>query len=171
MKALFIGRFQPFHKGHLSVVEQAVKENDHLYIGIGSTQYNYEPLNPLTTAERIQLIEAALKEAKVSREKYSIIPVPNIENFALWPRHVELYIPPFEKLYTGSDIVAQLFHDYNKTLKTPYKIIPVRKLYEICSTDIRAKMLKNKTWEKDVPPATIKLLKAWDIPSRLSKLV
>ena len=66
MKALFIGRFQPFHKGHLSVVQQAVKENGHLYIGIGSTQYNYEPYNPLTTAERIQIIEAALKEAKIS---------------------------------------------------------------------------------------------------------
>lgn len=170
MKALFIGRFQPFHKGHLSVVQQAVKENDHLYIGIGSTQYNYEPYNPLTTAERIQIIEAALKEAKISREKYSIIPVPNIENFALWPRHVELYIPPFQKLYTGSTIVAELFNDYNKTLKKPYEIIPVQKTCKICSTEIRTQMLKNKPWEKHVAASTAKLLKEWKIQKRLSSL-
>lgn len=170
MKALFIGRFQPFHKGHLSVVQQAVKENDHLYIGIGSTQYNYEPYNPLTTAERIQIIEAALKEAKISRDKYSIIPVPNIENFALWPRHVELYIPPFQKLYTGSSIVAELFQDYNKTLKKPYEIIPVQKTYKICSTEIRTAMLKNKAWDKHVTPATAKLLKEWQLPKRLKTL-
>ncbi|MCC7197811.1 nicotinamide-nucleotide adenylyltransferase [Candidatus Peregrinibacteria bacterium] len=170
MKALFIGRFQPFHKGHLSVVEQAVKENTHLYIGIGSTQYNYEPYNPLTTSERIQLIEAALKEAKIPREKYSIIPVPNIENFALWPRHVELYIPPFQKLYTGSSIVAELFHDYNKTLKKPYEIIPVQKTYKICSTEIRTAMLKNKPWEKHVAQATAKLLNEWQIPKRLKTI-
>jgi nicotinamide-nucleotide adenylyltransferase len=170
MKALFIGRFQPFHKGHLSVIQEALKENDHLYIGIGSTQYNYEPLNPLTIAERILLIEAALKEAKISREKYTIIPIPNIENFTLWPRHVELYIPPFQKLYTGSSIVAEIFKDYNKILKNPYQIIPVQKKYKICSTDIRTKMLKNIPWEKFVASATAKLLKEWHIPERLKTL-
>ena len=37
-RALFIGRFQPFHKAHLSDVKLALKECDKIIIAIGSSQ-------------------------------------------------------------------------------------------------------------------------------------
>ncbi|MEM2947357.1 MAG: adenylyltransferase/cytidyltransferase family protein, partial [Candidatus Bathyarchaeia archaeon] len=35
-RGLFVGRFQPFHKGHLSVIEDILKEVDELVIVVGS---------------------------------------------------------------------------------------------------------------------------------------
>jgi len=36
--ALIIGRFQPFHLGHLLLIKEAAKEADIIVIGIGSSQ-------------------------------------------------------------------------------------------------------------------------------------
>jgi bifunctional NMN adenylyltransferase/nudix hydrolase len=57
---VFIGRFQPFHIGHLSVVERAMKESDKLILVIGSANSARTPRNPLTVSERIDIILAAL---------------------------------------------------------------------------------------------------------------
>lgn len=170
MSALFLGRFQPFHLGHLQVIKHALKEHTDLTIVIGSTEENFLPTDPLTVSERIQILEAALQEAKINRAKYRIIPVPNINNYALWPRHVELNVPPFTTIYTGSDIVESLFQTYNQTLKKPYKIIKVSKELNICATTIREKMLNNQPWEKLTTKATTKLLKDWKIPERLKTI-
>ena len=49
---LYIGRFQPFHMGHLSIVKRALKECDTLVIAIGSSQENRTKKNPFTFEER-----------------------------------------------------------------------------------------------------------------------
>jgi len=43
---LIIGRFQPFHKGHLHAIEHALKEVDELIIAVGSSQYVNTEDNP-----------------------------------------------------------------------------------------------------------------------------
>jgi len=54
---LFIGRFQPFHLGHLSDIKDALKEVDELVIAIGSSQHSGTKENPFSTEERIKMIE------------------------------------------------------------------------------------------------------------------
>jgi len=156
--ALFIGRFQPFHLGHLSVIKKAISENDRLFIGIGSTEQNFRPANPFTAGERFQMIEAALDEAKIERTKYAIIPIRNINNYALWPRHVAMHLPPFEKIYTGSETVKNLYENENLTRKNPYEIINVAKELKISSTQIRELILTGGKWEILVPPATAEFI-------------
>lgn len=170
MNGLFIGRFQPFHKGHLSAIEQALTEVDHLYIGIGSSEENFRPTNPFTCAERIQMITAALKEAKIAPANYTMIPVPNIHNFALWPDHVELYVPPFENLYTGSEVVKTLYQTINQKRKKPYLICEVHKEFDVSSTEIRQLLLEQKSWQHLVPPVIADLLKKWRTGERLKAI-
>ena len=43
---LFIGRFQPFHNGHLQDIKNALKEVDELIIAIGSSQHFNTKENP-----------------------------------------------------------------------------------------------------------------------------
>lgn len=57
---VFIGRFQPFHNGHLYIVEQALKACDTLVILVGSSDEPRDYFNPFTFEERLQMILAAI---------------------------------------------------------------------------------------------------------------
>ncbi len=172
--ALFVGRFQPFHKGHLDVVKQILKDNERVIIAIGSAEKNFLPDNPLTAGERFQIIDESLKEAKISPEKYCIIPVRNVNNYALWVNHLNIYIPPYNKVYTGSKIVKACYegkycrpHEENKTGP---KMVELKRILPISATKVRDSILKNRKWEELVPPACAKLLKKWHIVKRLDDI-
>src|SRR3989339_2096283 len=144
--ALFIGRFQPFHLGHLSVVKQALKENDFLIIGIGSAEDNYLPDNPFTAGERWEMITSALDQEKIFRDRYTIIPVRNINNYAIWVEHVSKILPCFQKVYTGSPLVKNLFENYGRN-----EVIEVQFKIPTSATEIRKLMLQGEEWETHVP--------------------
>jgi cytidyltransferase-like protein len=57
---LYIGRFQPFHKGHLSMVLEALDRCDKLIIAIGSAQESGTEKNPFTFELRKELIRRSL---------------------------------------------------------------------------------------------------------------
>ena len=68
-RGLYVGRFQPFHLGHLGAIKAVLKEVDELVIVIGSAQYSHNANNPFTTGERLVMIRRALQEAKVDYSK------------------------------------------------------------------------------------------------------
>lgn len=154
--ALFIGRFQPFHLGHLDVIKQILKKEKHLIIGIGSAENSRKKKNPFTASERYQMIDSALKEKKIPPEKYTIIPVRNIDNYDLWTKHVESLVPPFKTVYTGSSIVKKLFLKDGR-----FKVKDMKFNIQVCATEIREKMIEGEAWEKFVPKAVAKLIKKW----------
>ena len=55
-RGLYVGRFQPFHLGHLGAIKEVLKEVDELAIVIGSAQYSHNPSNPFTAGERLVMI-------------------------------------------------------------------------------------------------------------------
>ena len=57
---VFIGRFQPFHNGHLAVVRAGMARADRLLILIGSAGAPRSPRNPFTALERAACIRASL---------------------------------------------------------------------------------------------------------------
>lgn len=65
--AIFIGRFQPFHKGHLGVVRRGFTNAEHLIILCGSTNLPRTTKNPFTFAERETVIRGALSEEENAR--------------------------------------------------------------------------------------------------------
>ena len=56
-KALFIGRFQPFHKGHLHALEGILADGYEVIMALGSTQESHTLMNPLTVEERKDIIK------------------------------------------------------------------------------------------------------------------
>src|SRR5256885_9498938 len=54
-RALFVGRFQPFHRGHLSMVKRILESNSEIIVGIGSAQYSHTGENPFTAGERYEI--------------------------------------------------------------------------------------------------------------------
>ncbi|HAU39555.1 MAG: nicotinamide-nucleotide adenylyltransferase, nicotinamide-nucleotide adenylyltransferase [Candidatus Peregrinibacteria bacterium GW2011_GWF2_43_17] len=154
--SLFIGRFQPFHLGHLDGLKQALAKSDRVIIGIGSAEENYTEDNPFTAGERFEMIEKTLSAESIEREKYIIIPIRNIQNFSLWTSHVKLLCPTFQKLFTGSHIVKELFEKHAPDIQ----IVKLKMNLKISATEIRKKILaQDKSWQTMVPPAITKYLK------------
>lgn len=107
MTALFIGRFQPFHNGHASVLEQMQRDGiDHVIIGVGSAQYSRTSDNPFTFDERRDMITAALADGAVP--SYEIIAIEDIHNPPQWVEHVNSLVPSYDVAYSGNEIVRQL---------------------------------------------------------------
>lgn len=57
---VYVGRFQPFHNGHLQVVREALKLTKHLIILVGSANSSRNPRNPFTFTERAVTIDTAI---------------------------------------------------------------------------------------------------------------
>jgi len=164
---LFVGRFQPFHLGHLDIVKKILAENERIIIAIGSAEKNYVPENPLTAGERVLIIDETLKAAKINPARYTIIPVRNIDNYALWVDHMNLYVPPSNKIYTGSNIVKACY----EATAGKHKLIQVKRARKVSGTALRNSMIANtKEWESLVHPRTAELLKKLTLPQRLRQI-
>ncbi len=70
MHSLFIGRWQPFHKGHKLMIDKVLAEGKPVVIAIRDTVISEE--NPYTVEERKQMIR------KVYGKKVKIIVVPDV---------------------------------------------------------------------------------------------
>jgi len=70
MRGLMMGRFQPFHLGHLDLVKQILSECDEIIIAITSSQFNYLEKDPFTAGERIEMIHQSLKDDGVDLSRW-----------------------------------------------------------------------------------------------------
>ncbi|PID65439.1 MAG: ADP-ribose pyrophosphatase [Gammaproteobacteria bacterium] len=73
--AVFIGRFQPFHIGHLFVFQEALKRADHLLVLIGSADTARSLRNPFTFTERQTMIKQSLPKELAGR--ITLLPLPD----------------------------------------------------------------------------------------------
>ena len=61
MDGLLIGRFQPFHLGHLDAVMFGLSRTENLFIGIGSSNKSNEKKNPFSSEERREMIVSSIE--------------------------------------------------------------------------------------------------------------
>ncbi|MDX1373423.1 MAG: nicotinamide-nucleotide adenylyltransferase, partial [Nitrososphaeraceae archaeon] len=110
-RGLIIGRFQPFHKGHLDLVYQVLEEINELIIVIGSSQHNYIFKDPFTAGERLVMIHDTLVQEKIDLSRIYIVPIPNFENNAAWLAYLQSMLPTFNVVYSGNEFVSILVND------------------------------------------------------------
>ncbi|AEF97228.1 nicotinamide-nucleotide adenylyltransferase [Methanotorris igneus] len=163
MRGFIIGRFQPFHNGHLNVIKKISKEVDELIIGIGSAQKSHTLDNPFTAGERIMMITKTLKNFDF---QYYVIPINDIEFNAIWVSYVEALTPPFDVVYSGNSLVRELFEERGYMVKKPEMFN--RKEYS--GTEIRRRMLNGEEWEPLVPKEVAEVIKEIRGVERLIRL-
>ena len=112
-----IGRFQPFHLGHLELVHQILNENDEIIIIVGSSQANYTSKNPFTAGERIWMIRDTLIESKIDMSRVFLINVTDDVNNSRWFSNIKSVSPPFKVLYTGNKFVKILLKNETVLIK------------------------------------------------------
>jgi len=165
-RGLFVGRFQPFHLGHLAAIKDVLKEVDELVIVIGSAQYSHNLNNPFTAGERLIMIRKALEEAGIDYSRVWVVPVPDAHLHMMWVSAVEGYTPSFSVVYSNEPLTRRLF------IEAKYRVKSIRfherKLYS--STEIRERMLKEESWEKLVPRSVAVFIKEIDGVNRLRDL-
>ena len=164
MKALFIGRFQPFHMGHLKVVQNISKEYDEIIIGIGSSQYNNTLDNPFTLNERKKMINKALEKQNI--DNYRIETIPDIHNPPKWVDHVLSIITDFDIVISNNSFTKRLFSEKGHTVKNS----ELYKKIKYSGKVIRKKMINNEPWDKLVPEEVYKIIKEINGEERLKKL-
>ena len=148
MRGLYIGRFQPFHYGHLMAIKWILTQVDELIIAIGSAQYSHTTRNPFTTGERIEMIWRTLK-AEGLLDKCIIAVVPDTDScHSLWVAMIKLYCPRFDVAFTNDPLSYRLLEEAGiKVRKIPFF---KREIYN--ATRIRELMIRGEEkWRNYVP--------------------
>jgi len=105
---LFIGRFQPFHNGHLQVILDILQKVSFLKIGIGSCQYHSQKANPFTWKERCEMIHRSLKEAHIPPDRYELSPLQDDHNIYKWLDRVLHQFGKFNVYFANNEWTRQL---------------------------------------------------------------
>jgi len=148
--AVFIGRFQPLHKGHLYALRYVAKGHGKFLVIIGSAQKE-DKRNPFSVGMRKKMLQAALK-ANGLQAKIKIL--KDYRSNAKWVRE-------FRKIAKG----AKFVHSNNPLVKrlcrrAGYKIVPIPfyKRYKYYATLIRERMKNKRSWKHLVPKEVLGII-------------
>jgi len=138
-----MGRFQPFHLGHLNLVKQILDDCDEVIIVITSSQFNYLEKDPFTAGERIEMIHASLKESNIDLSRCFILTIENQFNVATWASYLKSMLPNFDKVYSGNEYVKMLLADSGINVVVP-KFLD-RTLFN--ATNVRKMIVADGNWQ------------------------
>ena len=131
-----MGRFQPFHKGHLYLIKQALEKAEELIIVVGSSNKNDER-NPYSFTERKKQIEEVLKKHKLLEKIKKITPQPDHPDDGVWFKNLKKKIGEFDVAFGNNEWVNGILESAGReVIRVPlYK----RHIYE--GTKIRKKLI------------------------------
>jgi nicotinamide-nucleotide adenylyltransferase len=152
---LFIGRFQPFHYGHLATVKFALKEVDHLYILVGSSQKSHEIHNPFTAGERIVMIRNALMDERIDTGRYLIIPIPDAVGHSVWTAFIDQVVLEYDLVLSSDRLTLQLFRERGVKAIEP----PLKDRAKYSATEVRRRIMQGEDWEALVPGPVADVIK------------
>ena len=105
--AVFIGRFQPFHNGHLAVVKEALKKSKHILFLVGSANSAINIKNPFDFEQRKEFIKLSCNSLGFTYKDYTICPLnDSLYSNSVWKSSVEALV---------RDTVEENRLDYKKT--------------------------------------------------------
>ena len=156
-----VGRFQPFHKGHLLVIRECLAKCDELIVVIGSAEESHTMRNPFTAGERFQMILSSLTPEE--RLRVLIVPIRDVNRYSVWVNHIESYLPPFDIVFSNSELTRSLFKQagYEVRRTKAYNV----KVYS--ATVVRKRIVSGKKWENLVPGPVARMLEGMDARRRL----
>jgi len=152
---LVIGRFQPFHNGHVYLFEKAFDQCEKIIIGVGSTNRKNKN-NPWSANERRLMLERFVNKNGYSDRVLKIVNLDDNPDDDVW----------FENLYkkTGPFDVTLGNNEWNNEIIKKHGIEVIytglHNREELEGYKIRALMLSKKSWKSRVPQYLISLIRA-----------
>lgn len=169
--AVVIGRFQPFHVGHLALVEKALEVADKVVIVVGSSYASRNVKNPFTFAERKRMILDSVEErfGDSSRYRFTVVGLRDYHySEALWVTDLANAV---NNATGGSPDVVLVGHkkdssSYYLDLFSHWKYVEhthptlIEESDVLGATDIRRWMFQGRhpRWGRQVPRGTARVL-------------
>ena len=164
MDGLLIGRFQPFHLGHLDAVLFGLARAENLFICIGSSNKSNERRNPFSAEERREMIISSIEPSMASRLK--IFDIPDVGDHEKWTFEIDKIVPKYDIIFTNDEFTKALFE------KREMNVVPVelKDREKFSGTNIRELIVDDKNWQDLVPRGTKKVLDKIGAKERLKNL-
>lgn len=164
MNGLLIGRFQPFHLGHLDALRFALSKVDKLWIGLGSSNKPLQKNNPFSAEERKEMILASIDDSM--KQRIQIYFIPDLDNHIKWIDLINTIVPKFDIIFTNDELTRHLYS------KRDVEVLPIPfvKRDILSGTNIRDMIISNQKWEDLVPEGTRYFLVNSNIKNRLKIL-
>jgi bifunctional NMN adenylyltransferase/nudix hydrolase len=168
--AVYVGRFQPFHLGHLALLKHALSVAPRVVLVVGSAHQARSPKNPFTWRERAEMVRLALDDA--DRARVDFLPVRDHYDEARWVAAVQSGV---KALAGPSASVALVGHfkdatsDYLKAF-AGWSVVSMARVTSADGTALRDALFGAAAQSIDAtlaalveqaPPSTLDFLRAW----------
>ncbi|MEN2999990.1 MAG: nicotinamide-nucleotide adenylyltransferase [Acidilobaceae archaeon] len=155
-RALLFGRFQPFHLGHLNIVEWALRLGfDEVVLLIGMASENYTPRNPFTAGERIEMIRLSCADRGIPLSKIITATIQTMETSIGSVHYVLSYVPKVETIMTRNPVISKIFLDAGIKVVQP----PLFNREEWRGEVIRRKIARgDESWKQAVTASTARFI-------------
>ena len=164
MNGLLIGRFQPFHLGHLEALQFALSKVDKLWLGLGSSNKPIEKSNPFSAEERKKMILSSIDDSM--KNKITIYFIPDVDNHVKWIEKIDTIVPKFDIVFSNDPLTDHLYS--KRTVQVIS--IPFLKRDQLSGTRIRNLIKSDQKWDDLVPSETKLILENLDLKNRLKIL-
>ncbi len=147
LTCLFVGRFQPFHNGHLLVVKGMTKVCGRIVIAVGSPDARPSADDPFTAEERKDMIQAALQDADIIPNfNVDLVTIPDVPgDDAAWTKKALEAAGEVHMAWTGNEHVKACFEAAGVEVKW------IKEVPGISGEEIRARMKTGGDWRAMVP--------------------
>ena len=140
--AVYIGRFQPFHQGHLACVREGLAIADKLIILVGSVNQPRSQKNPWNYKERHRMIRAALNQ---KQQPIYITGVRDYNHDLHWAKAIKKAVNKIANI--GNESIALIGHNrdassYYLTRFPDWQLESLPEYQNISATIIRNRLIK-----------------------------
>ena len=156
--ALFIGRFQPFHNGHLYSLKKCFEIAEKVIVGVGSSQESGTENNPWDYQTRKKMVES------LRGLSLKVVAVPDLFNDQKWGEQIMRLIK--EAGYEPGEVVGVGNNDWtNRILKARGITVYETGFYKRDELEgVKIRTLFNEgdeSWKGRVPKAVVKYLEEY----------
>ena len=167
--AVYVGRFQPFHNGHLAVLKKALEVAETVVVVLGSARHARNIRNPFTAREREEMIAEVVEPVVEWEHRVVVRQVrDHLYSNAMWVTEVQRVVqevtaghesahPKITLIGHQKDRTSGYLDDFPQWTRTH---VPLHG--NIHATDVREGFLmKLAVWTDDVPKEVVNYLTTW----------
>lgn len=176
--ALFIGSFQPLHRGHTRAIRHIAARFPKIIIGIYAADLKHTHDNPLSYVERRRMLEEILSTISLKEDEreidtplpdvhFSIVPLPHLTDKAAWLTALHQACPTLDVVYTNCPVLENTLQEEN----IPVFHAQLHEPKELNSAEIRRRIILGHPWSKLVPMKVERFLKHHHLVDRIREIM